>query len=123
MVADWAFTRRHEVQATTLTKFNAASTAVRTLPIDRRVTSMATYDFTLILSGPTELTDELADKLFAAGCDDATPSSAGGVISIDFGRDSSDLETAIRSAIANVSTAGYVVARVEIDAEAAGLKN
>ena len=26
-----------------------------------------TYDFTLILSGSPELTDDLADKLFAAG--------------------------------------------------------
>jgi hypothetical protein len=87
------------------------------------MTAMATYDFTLILSGPTELTDDLAEKLFAAGCDDATPSSASGTVSVDFGREATDLESAIRSAIANVSAAGYVVARVEIDAEAAGLKS
>lgn len=84
---------------------------------------MNTYDFTLVLSGPTELTDDLADSLFAAGCDDATPSSSEGVVSLDFGRESSDLESAIRSAIANVSSAGYVVSRVEIDAEAAVLKS
>jgi hypothetical protein len=83
---------------------------------------MNTYDFTLILSGPTELTDDLADNLFAAGCDDATPSSSEGVVALDFGRESSDLESAIRSAIANVSSAGYVVSRVEIDAEAPALK-
>jgi hypothetical protein len=83
---------------------------------------MTTYDFTLILSGPTELTEELADKLFAAGCDDSTPSSSGGIVSVDFGREATDLESAIRSAIANVSSAGYVVARVEIDADAAALK-
>jgi hypothetical protein len=65
----------------------------------------------------------LADKLFAAGCDDATPSSAGGTVSVYFGRESTDLESAIRSAIANVSAAGFVIARVEIDAEAAGFKN
>ena len=83
---------------------------------------MTTYDFTLILSGPTELTDDLADNLFAAGCDDATPSSSEGVVSLDFGRESTDLESAIRSAIANVTSAGYVVSRVEIDAEAPALK-
>lgn len=83
---------------------------------------MNTYDFTLILSGPTELTDDLADNLFAAGCDDATPSSSEGVVSLDFGRESTDLESAIRSAIANVASAGYVVSRVEIDAEAPALK-
>ena len=32
------------------------------------------FDFALILSTPTELTDDVADALFAAGCDDATPS-------------------------------------------------
>jgi len=84
---------------------------------------MATYDFTLILSEPTELTGEIADKLFAAGCDDATPSSSDGVVSIDFSRDSPDLESAIRSAIANVSAAGGVVNRVEIDADTPLLKN
>ena len=83
---------------------------------------MTTYDFTLILSDPTELTDDLAEKLFAAGCDDATTSSSGGAVSVDFGREASDLESAIRSAIANVSSAGYIVARVEIDADAAVLK-
>jgi hypothetical protein len=44
---------------------------------------MTTYDFTLILSSPAELTDEFADKLFAAGCDDGTPSSADGILSVD----------------------------------------
>ena len=39
---------------------------------------MAPYDFTLVLSAPTELTEEFADKLFAAGCDDSTPSSSEG---------------------------------------------
>lgn len=60
---------------------------------------MPTYDFILVLSGPTELTDDLADKLFAVGCDDAPPSSSGGTVSVDFGREASDLESAIRSTI------------------------
>jgi hypothetical protein len=84
---------------------------------------MNTYDFTLILRGPDELTDELADKLYSAGCDDATVSSCEGVISIDFGRESSDLESAIRSAVADVTSAGCVVARAEIDADAPMLRS
>lgn len=83
---------------------------------------MSTYDFTLIFSGPAELTDDLAEKLFAAGCDDATPSSSAGTVSVDFSREATDLESAIRSAIANVSAAGCVVERVEIDADAPVLK-
>jgi hypothetical protein len=79
---------------------------------------MSTYDFTLILSSPTELNEEFADKLFAAGCNDGTPSSSAGTLSIDFSRDATDLESAIRSAVSNVATAGGVVGRVEIDADA-----
>ena len=84
---------------------------------------MITYDFTLILSSPTELTEDFADKLFAAGCDDGTPSSSAGTLAIDFSRDATDLESAIRSAVSNVATAGGVVDRVEIDAGAAVLKS
>lgn len=84
---------------------------------------MITYDFTLVLSNVKELTDELAERLFAAGCDDATPSSTAGVVSIDFSREAADLESAIRSAIADTSAAGFTVNRVELDADAAVLKN
>jgi hypothetical protein len=79
---------------------------------------MSKYDFTLILTGSLELTDDLADALFAAGCDDGTPGTCNGVFSIDFHREAVSLEEAIRSAIADVKTAGYKVARVEIEAEA-----
>ncbi|HZZ29673.1 MAG TPA: hypothetical protein VFE46_16870 [Pirellulales bacterium] len=75
---------------------------------------MATYDFTLILSSPSELMEEMAKKLFAAGCDDGTLSSCEGLLLIDFSRESSDLETSIRSAIADAVTAGCVVDRVQI---------
>ena len=83
---------------------------------------MATYDFTLILSSPSDLAEDLADKLFAAGCDDGTVGSCEGLISIDFSRDASDLESSIRSAIADVISAGCVVDRVQIAADAPVLK-
>ena len=79
---------------------------------------MAKYEFRLILPGPLELTEDLADRLFEAGCDDATPGTCNGVFSIDFHREADSLEAAIRSAIANVESAGYRVARVEMEAEA-----
>ena len=84
---------------------------------------MATYDFTLILSEPDALSDEFVEQLFEAGCDDGTASSSEGTLSIDFNREASDLESAIRSAISNVSTAGGVVDRVEIDADAPVLRS
>ncbi|NOT53512.1 MAG: hypothetical protein HOP18_02800 [Deltaproteobacteria bacterium] len=79
---------------------------------------MATYEFTLTLSGSPELTEEAADRLFAAGCDDGTPGTCNGVFSIDFHREALSLEEAIRSAIAHVKLAGYEVARIEMEAEA-----
>ena len=79
---------------------------------------MAKYEFTLILKGAHELTEEIADQLFETGCDDGTPGTCEGVFSIDFNRSASTLEDAINSAIANVKTAGFDVERVEIEAGA-----
>jgi regulator of RNase E activity RraB len=79
---------------------------------------MTKYEFTLILKGQLELTEEIADELFEAGCDDGTPGICNGVFSIDFHRKANSLEEAIRSAIGNVKSAGYEVERVEIEAEA-----
>ena len=79
---------------------------------------MAKYGFTLILKGQFELTEEIADELFEAGCNDGTPGICNGVFSIDFHREGDSLEAAIRSAIVNVKAAGYEVERAEIEAEA-----
>jgi hypothetical protein len=79
---------------------------------------MVKYEFTLILKGSPELTEEIADRLFEAGCDDGSPGRSDGVFSIDFHRTARTLEEAINSAIANVKSAGYDVERVEIEAGA-----
>ena len=78
---------------------------------------MHTYSFSVILKGSLELTEDICDELFAAGCDDGTPGTCGGVFSIDFHRVAGSLETAIKSAIKNVQAAGHEVERVEIEAE------
>ena len=77
---------------------------------------MSKYEFTLVLAQPDELTEDLAEALFAAGCDDGSPASCNGIVSIDFHRESDSLENAIWSAIAQVNQAGCVAARVELDA-------
>lgn len=79
---------------------------------------MRKYEFTLVLKGPIDLTEEVADKLFESGCSDGTPGTCGGVFSIDFHREADSLEGAIHSAAANIKAAGYELERVEIDAEA-----
>jgi hypothetical protein len=78
---------------------------------------MAKYEFTLILKGEHELTEELADQLYEAGCDDGTPGTCNGILSIDFHRQADSLELAIRSAIAQLTSAGYQVDRVQIEAD------
>lgn len=79
---------------------------------------MHKYDFTLILAESLELTDDISDALFEAGCDDGTPGTCNGVFSIDFHREADSLERAICSAIRDVQTAGFKVERVEIEANA-----
>jgi hypothetical protein len=79
---------------------------------------MTKYEFTLQLRGDLELTEEIGDELFAAGCDDGTPGVCNGLFSIDFHREAESLEAAIQSAIANVKSAGYQVERVAIEADA-----
>ena len=79
---------------------------------------MNKYEFTLVLRGPLELTEEIAEKLFQCGCDDGTPGICDGVFSIDFHRRADSLEAAINSAIQQVRNAGHEVERVQIEAHA-----
>ena len=78
---------------------------------------MTTYEFTLVLAKGTELTDDLAEAIFEAGCDDATSWSSQGIVSVGFDREADSLESAIRSAVADVQKAGCTVARVQIEAD------
>ncbi len=75
------------------------------------------YDFTLILSSQPELTEELCDALFAAGCDDATSGQICGSPQMMFHREAESLESAIRSAIADIQKVGCHVERLEMDNE------
>lgn len=80
---------------------------------------MKTYEFDVILKEVSEVTDDQADALFAAGCDDGTPTCCNGLAWIHFDRAAASLEEAIRSAIAQVQSAGFGVAKVELDASSA----
>jgi hypothetical protein len=74
---------------------------------------MPSFDFQLVLGNVKEMTEEIANALFEAGCDDGTPFSSQEVASVGFSRDANSLEEAIRSAISDVNKAGFVVARAE----------
>jgi hypothetical protein len=80
---------------------------------------MKTYQFDVALKDVSEVTDEQADLLFAAGCDDGTPASCNGLAWIHFDREATSLEEAIFSAMGQVQAAGFVVSKVELEADAA----
>lgn len=73
------------------------------------------HDFALILSGVNELTPEVEDALFEAGCDDATLSIQYGLVYMEFSRTARSLKDAILSAIRDVRKAkiGADVVRVD----------
>jgi len=73
------------------------------------------YDFALIVGGVGELTGEVEDALYEAGCDDATVSMQYGLLYIEFSRTATSLQEAILSAIRQVHAAGIgaVVYRVD----------
>jgi hypothetical protein len=77
--------------------------------------SQRTYSFSLVLSGVSALTVEMADALFEAGCDDAGVGSCSGVLTVDFDREAESLGDAIGSAVKDVERAGFAVVRVEVE--------
>ena len=73
------------------------------------------FGFTVYPVGSVELTDELCDRLFEAGCDDASPGVTCGVMDIPFDRESASLGEAILTAVQQVRSIGLEVDRIEID--------
>jgi hypothetical protein len=73
--------------------------------------------FTLVLEGCwDDLTHEMVDSLYEAGCDDGTVAYRGGRVVIVFDREAETAEAAVLSAIADVRKAGFHVARIaEVD--------
>jgi hypothetical protein len=80
---------------------------------------MKTYEFDVVLKDLPEVTEDQADRLFAAGCDDGTPANCNGLAWIHFDREAASLEEALTSAVAQVQDAGFRVSKVELDVEAA----
>ena len=60
---------------------------------------MPIFTFTLIVEGPDLQTDEFAEALFEAGCDDALVGRIDGIQYLDFDRDAASLEEAVLSSI------------------------
>jgi hypothetical protein len=66
------------------------------------------WEFELILVGiDEEMTDEMLNSLYEAGCSDASVGTRSGHIYLDFARDAEDYAGAVASALADVERAGY----------------
>ncbi len=72
------------------------------------------FDFTLILDTPGEFTVEMADRLYEAGCDDATFGTINGTHFGRFHREAGCLGDAIGSAVKDVERAGLKVAGIDV---------
>jgi len=77
------------------------------------------HQFTLVLSGASEITPELADALYEATGGDIELSMCEGVAFLEFDRVAPSLRDAVRSAIAQVEGAGLGVGVVRVESEAA----
>jgi hypothetical protein len=75
----------------------------------------AIHNFVVVLSGITEVTDDAANALYEAGCDDGSFASRDGLAFILFHREAPSLRAAIDSAMADVKQAGFGVVRVETE--------
>lgn len=80
---------------------------------------MKTHRFSLVLSGISELTSELADRLFEATKGDIEFNMRDGIAFIEFERSAPTLNDAIRSAIDDVENAGLGIRVVRVESEAA----
>ena len=74
-----------------------------------------TFQFILVLKNVPENIDNLEDRLFEAGCDDALVNFRNGAIYLDFDREASCLEEAVVSAIKNIQSINVEVASVAPD--------
>jgi hypothetical protein len=73
------------------------------------------YEFALLLGGIPELTTDVEDALFKAGCDDATLSIQYGAARLEFTRSAASMKVAILSAIGDVYRSGLNVSVLLVD--------
>ena len=76
--------------------------------------SQSEYSFTLILHPTPEMSEELADALYEAGCNDGSIAESGGIGRIYFHRQAASLGEAIATAIRDVESTGCKVDRLEL---------
>lgn len=76
---------------------------------------MKNHEFTVVASGFDPGNDDFINRLFEAGCDDATVSFQNGATILSFDREAVTFSSAIISALEGVTAAGGKIERVEPD--------
>lgn len=66
------------------------------------------HDFTLALKGVSEVTPEIENALFEAGCDDATLSVRLGRVFLSFSRTAPSFKEAVLSAVCDLKQANLI---------------
>ncbi len=79
------------------------------------VISLDTHNFTLVYCGVDDLTQDLWDPLFEAGCDDALLGMRAGEVTLGFAREAPSFREALLSAIADVEKAALPIRLVRVE--------
>jgi hypothetical protein len=74
-----------------------------------------THEFTLIYTGVEDITEEMANALYEAGCDDALIGMRDGLFFAHFGRDAPTFREALISAIDDVERSGQPLTLVRVE--------
>ena len=82
---------------------------------------MTTHTFTLVLSGVSEITPELADALYSATKGDIEMNQRDGVVYLEFERTAPTLCEAVTDAIREIEEANVGVRVVRVESEAANV--
>jgi hypothetical protein len=114
----WRSIRRRATQRNTLEIFVELSTAVLATDAEH---GMSEFRFSIVVATPPLAEAAIldaADALGAAGCLDASIRGHAEGMELLFDRQADSLQLAIQSAVAEVESAGFAVARVEMEREA-----
>ena len=77
---------------------------------------MKTIYFVVYLANVSEMTETVAESLFAAGCD-GVPGSREGRAMIQYAREANSMDDAVIPALDEIKKAGLDFSKVEIDPE------
>lgn len=72
------------------------------------------HEFSIYVKNISKMCDEMLDKLYEAGCSDATVSLSKGELTLDFAREANSRDDAIDSAIYDVRNANIGAINIKL---------